>query len=505
MMSFRGKCLLFYNFFNNKNIYHFLIFTIIILGVASRFVQFLYNRSLWLDEAMLALNMVQLNYHELFKPLIWYQAGPILFLIAAKFISSFFEYSEYGLRLIPFLSGILSLILFRKLALVVLQKPIAAISAISMFAFSFYAIYFSVEFKQYSSDVLFTIILLLIAFNTHKNNVSKRSTVIFGIIGVIAIFSSHTSIFILAGAGSALLIDNFLRKKNYINSESIKLFMLSFVWIIVFGINYIFTVRGTNHDVFYSYWAAGFAPIFPTSFADLVWYPKSAFNIVTDPLGFLNIRGFTFAAVVFLAGLSGLASFALKKSYFILLMLCLPLFFLLVASSLELYPIKGRLIFFTVPLFYLLIAEGGYQIYNNLNKIHIVVGAAFIVMLLCSPVYSGIKLLVKPHLRQETKPLVEYLKNEIRGGEKVYVYYGSVPAFEYYTRNFKLPYIQGKYARNKLDLCVAEIHENVGNGSLWILFSNIPDNDLELITQQLGKFGKIEKIKKTIGASLYKF
>ena len=87
-------------------------------------------------------------------------------------------------------------------------------------------------------------------------------------------------------------------------------------------------------------------------------------------------------------------------------------------------------------------------------------------MLLFSPVYSGIKLFVTPHLREETKPLVEYLKNEFRGGEKLYVYYGSVPTFEYYTRDFKIPYIRGKYSMDKLDLCVAEICENLGSGSL---------------------------------------
>lgn len=74
--------------------------------------QYLYNRSLWADEAVLALNIVNRSYLELLQPLDYDQAAPIGFLIVEKFAVQLFGDNEYSLRLFPLLSGIISLLLF---------------------------------------------------------------------------------------------------------------------------------------------------------------------------------------------------------------------------------------------------------------------------------------------------------------------------------------------------------------------------------------------------------
>ncbi len=56
-----------------------IINALVIFGVLLAFTQFIYNRSLWLDEAMLALNIIHSNSQELLKPLTYRQAAPILF------------------------------------------------------------------------------------------------------------------------------------------------------------------------------------------------------------------------------------------------------------------------------------------------------------------------------------------------------------------------------------------------------------------------------------------
>jgi len=56
----------------------------LILLVASGFAlsifQFLYNRSLWLDEAALSLNIIKKNPFQLLQPLDYSQVAPILYL-----------------------------------------------------------------------------------------------------------------------------------------------------------------------------------------------------------------------------------------------------------------------------------------------------------------------------------------------------------------------------------------------------------------------------------------
>ena len=57
---------------------------IIVFGIVVRLVQYLSNRSLWADEAALALNIVNRSYSELGQPLDYDQAAPIGFLWLEK-------------------------------------------------------------------------------------------------------------------------------------------------------------------------------------------------------------------------------------------------------------------------------------------------------------------------------------------------------------------------------------------------------------------------------------
>ena len=61
-----------------------LAWIIIGFGILIRLIQYLYNRSLWADEAVLALNIVNRSYLELLQPLDYDQAAPIGFLLVEK-------------------------------------------------------------------------------------------------------------------------------------------------------------------------------------------------------------------------------------------------------------------------------------------------------------------------------------------------------------------------------------------------------------------------------------
>jgi len=59
--------------------------------------QYYLNRSLWLDEAMLANNILNRNLLELLQPLDNFQSAPPLFLILLKLIS-YLSKEEWALR-----------------------------------------------------------------------------------------------------------------------------------------------------------------------------------------------------------------------------------------------------------------------------------------------------------------------------------------------------------------------------------------------------------------------
>ena len=59
------------------------------VGAILRIRQYLAGRSLWIDEAMLALNILNRSYEGLFKKLDYYQGAPIGFLLIQKAVTNF--------------------------------------------------------------------------------------------------------------------------------------------------------------------------------------------------------------------------------------------------------------------------------------------------------------------------------------------------------------------------------------------------------------------------------
>ncbi|MEL6867349.1 MAG: hypothetical protein AAFP19_23185 [Bacteroidota bacterium] len=123
------------------------------IGVFLRVYPYLYNRSLWFDEAMLANNIVEQSFSQLLEPLEYGQIAPLGFLYLEKCAYLLLGHSAYSLRLFPLLAGLLSLFLFYQLALHFFN-PLMARLALAFLVFCDPHIYYSIEVKQYIFDVL---------------------------------------------------------------------------------------------------------------------------------------------------------------------------------------------------------------------------------------------------------------------------------------------------------------------------------------------------------------
>ncbi|RPJ58040.1 MAG: hypothetical protein EHM24_28980, partial [Acidobacteria bacterium] len=90
---------------------------LVLLGVALRAWGYAANPSLWLDEILVARNIVGLPLGDLLtRPLYLDQVAPRGFLLLEKLATLALGESELVLRLFPFLCGLLGLVLFRRLA-----------------------------------------------------------------------------------------------------------------------------------------------------------------------------------------------------------------------------------------------------------------------------------------------------------------------------------------------------------------------------------------------------
>src|SRR6266566_3686397 len=85
---------------------------LIAFGFLLRIARYLANRSLWLDEVLLARNILDRSFFGLLAPLDLNQGAPVGFLMLQKLAVSALGGSEYALRFVPLLAGIISLPLF---------------------------------------------------------------------------------------------------------------------------------------------------------------------------------------------------------------------------------------------------------------------------------------------------------------------------------------------------------------------------------------------------------
>src|SRR5215203_4367575 len=85
---------------------------LIAIGTALRLRQYLFNRSLWFDETLLSLDIVNGTVADLLRPLDSHQASPVGFVLLEKLAVQVAGTSEYALRFAPLVAGVASLYLF---------------------------------------------------------------------------------------------------------------------------------------------------------------------------------------------------------------------------------------------------------------------------------------------------------------------------------------------------------------------------------------------------------
>ena len=174
-------------------------------GILCRVVQYIWDRSFWVDEASLVLNIRTKTAAQLLGRLDYHQAAPPLFLLMERGIFHLFGGSEWSLRLLPLLAGCASVVLFARLARRLLS-PWPATLALALFCFSDRLIWHPTEVKQYGTDVFVAVLLMLVAVGSRTDERAPvRRLVCLSIVSVVAVWFSYPAVFVFAGLSLALL------------------------------------------------------------------------------------------------------------------------------------------------------------------------------------------------------------------------------------------------------------------------------------------------------------
>ncbi len=464
-----------------------LIGALLLYGILTRFAQYLSNRSIWFDESLLVMNILERGYLELLSPLDNVQAAPPVFLLLTKLLTELFGHTEYILRLIPFISGIAALFLFAKLAGRLLGRK-ALPPALALLVLSDRAIYYSAEAKQYSVELLMTIIILLAALYFYKQGYGLKETVILGLTGCLVIWCAYPSVFVLAGTGITLFLFALKEKKEDRGKVMAKLGLIAMLWSTSFAVNYLFIAGpASRNEAFYIFFKDNFLPFPPATLSDLGWYPQTVINLFCNPLGF-SIPHAALLVVIITAGAVALWK---TNSRFSLGLILMPLAVLAVVSAMRYYPITDRLVLFTVPLLYLIIGEGIYHVTAALSRRSMVTSLVLVVVLFSMFILRSGYHLIKPRLNEEAKPVIEYYFEKKQAGDQIYVYHESYKVFEYYTYNQGVSYIPGANYVNNPQSYQNELNGLAGKGRIWFFFSHDLTGEESLFRRHLDQIGEM--------------
>lgn len=478
-------------------------------GTILRFLH-LGSRSLWLDEAWLANLIRQENLGMILSDP--QATAPSLFLALSHFIVKHVGQSEFVLRLIPCFAGVASIYLIYLLARLFFNPKTAAI-AVFLASFNLLFIYYSKELKQYSFEMATSLAMLVTAEKVLGSPNKKISWVLFFLVSVISIFLSNTFVFIYLPI-TLVMIFKFSREKLKsqfwaalaLSGALLTLFLFYFQ---AYSASKVTADLTAQWDFYYTNITSlhGF-------FSWLLLTARDFFNLysnfyyVEPPSARAILCGIF--GVFFLTGIKNILR---EKKYRFAAYLAIPLVLILLASILQKYPFAPRLLLFLSPLAIVVVSEGisflGQWLSSHGIRKRVVypVFFALAAFYLFAPLHEN---LLRPVKREEMKPLITQMSQLYKTEDAVYVYYGAVPAFQFYWPYSEQTYTRGLAHRGDVSRYAADAEQFINKNRskrIWFIFSHErwDMDEKSLILNQINKDRILDLKIEEVGVSAYLF
>ena len=483
---------------NNKKIESNYIISILMFGIYISIFQYLKNRSLWFDESMISVNIINKNIFELLKPLDYNQVAPILFLILEKYIS-YISTSEFALRLLPLVCFCISGYLYLKLIRIYFENSYTILFSLSMFVFNISLLYYSSEVKQYMIDVFVLILMYYFISKNYKKEINKFYNLSFS--GCLAIFISNIAPIILLTI-SIFIFKIILIKNKYFLKAFLYLLLSWFISFVFYF--YFFIFNHSTHDFMLEYWGKNNS-FMPINILDSNMY-KFIFEKILTIFNSISSYSKILLFIFLLFYVIGFLHLFYKKRFRIILLLIFPIFIHLILSAIKIYPFDLRLNLYLFPIIMFGISFGFDFLISKCYTSHLII--IFKMFALFIPFIFLLNLKKYRFITQneEIKNSLNYIKNNYDEGNKLYVYCGAGPAYKYYsdTKYFNnlLPVINGSWNReNRINYIKEITHEK---GEIWILFSHVYRDEESYILKHLDSLGYCKlNFFKTYNSSAY--
>lgn len=377
------------------------------------------DRSLWLDEAMLAYSFSQRGLTDLTSSIFeWMQSAPVIYLYIVKIITTLFGNSEITLRLWSFISYILLLfsVFYISKSVLKVRFPLFATAFIASL---YRIILYSAEFKPYMSDCLSIFIVLIIYYLYTEKKINKPFFI--ASYALLIWFSNPCCFFI----GSVLLAEFIIGIKNR-DRKQWQFSIIAGIFILVsFIVYYFYWLKPViDEGGMSSYWKDNKFPLIPTSIED-IYKQGYLINVIIYSLGlYKNLIFAVFAVGIFI-------NLFIEKNRFINIIYG-GVFITLFASMLGMYPIQDRLYLFMYPIFGILFFFFLGKLYTSIKTGGAIALTISVIILISSDASSFFKNSENIYrFGDEGNFAINYIRDNISAGDKLYVYNQSIPVFSY--------------------------------------------------------------------------
>lgn len=349
---------------------------LIIVGISVRLFRYFQMWPLRIDEIRLAANVSERSFLGLTQMLDYNQSAPMGFLWLQKLALNFIGFDEIGLRFLPLLASIATLILLFVVGQRILQST-GTLFCLMLAAFSWYLILWSFDVKQFGLESLVTLSILAVSLPLrHVRN--NRDLIVLASVGVVSLLLSFSALFVLAAVGITLFANALISQDM---KWTRKVSLVGCLWVGVFVFIYWLNLRhsvGRTHVV--SFFLQAFMPMPPKTPSDFLWFYNAFYGLFSS----IGLPAIILLTLLFFLGIQRLYSSDIQLLSF----LTLPIVIAAIASGFQMYPFEGRLLIFAAPLTCLLIGAGFQHLYNCLVREKIFVAMIIVALVATSQLKS---------------------------------------------------------------------------------------------------------------------
>jgi hypothetical protein len=325
------------------------------VGVLLRIVEYLGFRALYIDEASLLRNIEGKGIFDFSRVLEEDQMAPPAFLAIERLLVHLPMEVKRSARLFPLFCGIASVFLMRFTARRYFDRRAVPI-AVALLALGDHLIYYASEIKQYSTDLVFAQLALMLAAPPPPGRMAPRHFLALAAFGLVAPWFAFPVVFVLSGVGLHFLVTEARRRdwrRVAFGAAMGVAWLASFAGCILLSRSIM-----SKRDFLWVWWNFAFLPLPPRSSADASLLAESLANVFINPASLLSPLSFPYTAgVASILALAGCVSLGRRWPGGLFLLIS-PLVLGLAASGLHQYPFHGRLLLYLVPTYVMLLAEG---------------------------------------------------------------------------------------------------------------------------------------------------